>query len=349
MTPLDTDTQPRAQPEEAPSEAPLISAIIPVYNARKHLPKHVASVKRAAAMHGDVEIIYVDNGSTDGSKDYLGDHANNRIKMFELPEGHVGAVRNLGAEEARGDYFAFIDADCTIPPNYFSVALQALRDAGADAVGSPYALPANPCLWERTWHRLHFAESSGWTRYLNAGNFFCTREAFEAVGGFDPQLESGEDSELGYRLNEGSFRIFRDPAVRAVHHGNPSTLAEFFHKQLWHGMGALGTFRLRALDRPLLTTIIHAFLVLLGAGLFAFRPSPTSLLAAVLLAFGAPLATVVYRLFQSDRWTNPLAAVLLYWLYFSARAVALANVMIRRLRGGGQVPSTRKADGSATG
>lgn len=312
-------------------EPPRISVVVPVFNALPHLTEAVDSIVEAATPQGNVEIILVDNGSTDGSFEILRSRYGEVARVLRLAEGNVGAVRNHGASTATGEYLSFIDADCCVPPDYFRRALEVVADRGVAATGSTYELPPNPHWIEKTWHALHGSRSDGFVRYLNAGNFFCERSAFEKIGGFDEGLESGEDAEFCQRFRAAGFRIYEAGAVSAVHLGNPKSLPEFFRKQLWHAVGMLGTFRHDWRDLPVLATVAHMAAFLVGLALvLILDPWPVTLVVGFLpLVLGVPVLSVAYRFATARRGVNPLKAVLLYSVYFTARSLAMLRLGLR--------------------
>lgn len=90
---------------------PKISVIVPVYNAEKYLKKCLDSL-RFQTYH-NLEIICVDDGSSDKSLEILNEYAlnDNRISVLEANHAGVAAARNIGLEKASGDYISFIDSD----------------------------------------------------------------------------------------------------------------------------------------------------------------------------------------------------------------------------------------------
>jgi GT2 family glycosyltransferase len=301
--------------------------VVPVFNARRYLPTTIPAIGEAIRRFGAAELVVVDNGSTDGSWEWLQGHRPTGSLVVRLPGATVGALRNHGARLGRGSILAFLDADCLIAPEYLEHACRALDGTPWAAVGSRYALPEHPHWIERTWEALHTPAADGERAYLNSGNLVVRRSAFEAIGGFDPGLESGEDAELGLRLRAAGQRVFENRAVRAVHLGNPRTLGEFFRRERWHGSGALGTARLAKVDKPLLMTLVHVIAIALGTGLAVLAPMGALARAALAAGawFAAPLATVGYRCTAAGRFRGAAGGVLLYALYFTARAVALVR------------------------
>ena len=111
-----------------------VSVIVPVYNVRKFLPACVASV-RGQTMK-DLELILVDDGSTDGSGELCDALAKKdaRIRVLHTENGGQGRARNLGLDIARGEYVAFVDADDAATPEMLAAALAQARQENADMV-----------------------------------------------------------------------------------------------------------------------------------------------------------------------------------------------------------------------
>ncbi len=96
-----------------------ISVIIPVYNAADFLSENIDSVTRQT--YKDLEIIYIDDGSTDDSRNIIHEAAkkDNRIILLEAGHGGVSATRNLGLERASGEYISFVDSDDVLELNAY--------------------------------------------------------------------------------------------------------------------------------------------------------------------------------------------------------------------------------------
>ena len=111
---------------------PLISVVIPVYNVEKYLAECLDSVL-AQTLH-DIEIICIDDGSTDRSLNILEAFAerDNRISVFSQPNRGLSAARNAGVEKIRGRYISFIDSDDTVYPDLCEKVFSAAELAKAD-------------------------------------------------------------------------------------------------------------------------------------------------------------------------------------------------------------------------
>lgn len=303
--------------------SPEFAVVIPARDARDTVLECVASVLQAAARVGGVPVLVVDNGSTDGTPDQLRTRFGNLVTVLERPGLTVGALRNVGVAASRSDVCCFVDADCVVAEDWFGQVRRVLAEHGADAVGCYYALPAHPTALERAWDRLHFPAGDGPVGMINAGNFAVRRAVLEAAGGFSEALPTGEDAELCQRLADQGAVLWQDRTIVARHLGNPRTAGAFLRKEYWHALGAFGTVRPGRLDRPFVMTLAFVVTTLGGVALAVMGTSPGTGLAGLALLVAAPLATVIYRGAMVRRWPPLSLGVLLYWLYFAARAAAL--------------------------
>lgn len=117
---------------------PKISVILPVYNVEKYLRECLDSLVNQTLK--DVEIICVDDGSTDESLKILNEYAarDGRIIVVEQPNKGAGAARNLGLMYAHGEYLAFVDPDDFIEPSLLSECIDAAEREDADIVSFRY-------------------------------------------------------------------------------------------------------------------------------------------------------------------------------------------------------------------
>ena len=103
------------------SDKHTISVILPVYNVQEYLPRCLDSIINNS--FPDLEIICVDDGSTDNSPDILRSYEkqDNRIKVYVKENGEISSARNEGMRHCSGEWVAFIDSDDWIHKEYFSV------------------------------------------------------------------------------------------------------------------------------------------------------------------------------------------------------------------------------------
>lgn len=116
----------------------MISVIIPVYNTKQYLKSCLDSV--LAQTYTELEILFIDDGSTDGSSELLDSLAetDSRIRIVHQANGGVCAARNRGIEEARGEYLSFIDSDDTLEPDMYETLMGLIRAHGVDIAHCSY-------------------------------------------------------------------------------------------------------------------------------------------------------------------------------------------------------------------
>ena len=100
------------------STTPTISVIVPVYNTEKYLRRCIDSV--LAQTYADFELLLIDDGSKDKSGEICDEYAQKdaRVRVFHMENGGVSSARNLGLDNARGEWVAFVDSDDYIEENY---------------------------------------------------------------------------------------------------------------------------------------------------------------------------------------------------------------------------------------
>ena len=114
----------------------LLSVVIPYYNMGRYIDETIQSILRSD--YPDKEIIIVNDGSTDElSKEALNNYRNHPlIRIISGPNKGIAYSRNVGAEQANGDYLAFLDSDDTISSNYYTTAIRVLGHySNVDFVG----------------------------------------------------------------------------------------------------------------------------------------------------------------------------------------------------------------------
>ena len=117
----------------------MISVIIPVYNTKQYLRDCLDSI--LAQTYLDLEILFIDDGSTDGSGDLLDSFAetDSRIRVIHQANGGVCAARNRGISEARGQWLSFIDSDDTLEPDLYETLTELLLAHDAEIAHCSYS------------------------------------------------------------------------------------------------------------------------------------------------------------------------------------------------------------------
>ena len=113
---------------------PKITVVLPVYNVEKYLPECLDSVINQTM--DDIEIICIDDGSTDNSLEVLKKYQNkdNRIKIFSFTNKGLGPARNRGIDRAHGEYVAFVDTDDWLEIDFCEKIYESAKNTNSDIV-----------------------------------------------------------------------------------------------------------------------------------------------------------------------------------------------------------------------
>ena len=252
-----------------------ITFVIPVRNDAERLRRCLASIRRNEAPSGALDIVVVDNGSSDGSADVA---RAARARVLVVPGVRVAELRNRGASLSDLDVLAFVDADHEISADWVEAALHSFDDRSVAAVGALCHPPTDGTWVQRTYDLLR-SHPSGIreTEWLGAGNMAVRREAFDRVGGFDSSLEASEDVALSQSLQQAGYRLLTNERLFSVHFGDPRDLRELFVSEMWRGRNNL---QVALRNRPTLRSLPGILIPVFDLGLFAA--------AIVGLLFGGP-------------------------------------------------------------
>lgn len=209
------------------------SVIIPTYNRKPILQKCLSALQNQQltdAKVSDYEIVVVDDGSNDGTWEWLASRADKfpRVRCFSQSHQGPAAARNLGVKQANGDTIIFIDSDLVVTENF----LQAHADAlvkGEKQLGSDrhftYGRVINTCNFDNpTSEPYKLTDFSA--AYFATGNVAIARKWLEQAGLFDTRFQfyGWEDLELGVRLKQLGLKLLECPAAVGYHWHPPFNL-----------------------------------------------------------------------------------------------------------------------------
>ena len=115
-----------------------ISVIVPVYNMEKYLGRCVDSI--LAQTYGNIEVILVDDGSSDASPDICDRYAeaDGRVRVIHKANGGLSSARNAGLDAATGDYIGFVDSDDYISPDMYRILAERLDGGDCEIANAMY-------------------------------------------------------------------------------------------------------------------------------------------------------------------------------------------------------------------
>jgi glycosyltransferase involved in cell wall biosynthesis len=222
-----------------------VSCIVPVHNGERYVAEAVTSVLRQTA---SVELIVVDDGSTDGTAEMLRE-LGAPIRRVHQQHAGVSAARNHGLRLARGEWISFLDADDRLHPEKVArqLALLEARDAPvfADCHTAWFRSPELSDIelrQDRRWHApfwktVTHGHISGWLVH---------RSVFDIVGAFDERMQFSEDTDWLLRLRDEGLAMRTLPDVlsfRRLHRDNVTS------RQRREQVGSLARALKASLDR----------------------------------------------------------------------------------------------------
>ena len=212
-----------------------VSIIIPTYNEEKVISDCLDSLSQQT--YKDVEIIIVDDGSTDRTLEVLSKFSIFNFQFSILKQKHLGPgmARNLGAKKAKGEILVFVDADMTFDSRFIEKLIQPiLNDKVIGTFSKEEYVLNKDNVWSRCWNinkrlpadKMHPKNYPDTQRVFRA----ILKKEFEKSGGFKP---IGYIDDYTISENLGIQAIVAPGAI--FYHRNPESLSEVFNQARWIG------------------------------------------------------------------------------------------------------------------
>lgn len=212
-----------------------ISVIIPTYNRKPILEKCLRALENQQIIDDKIsqyEVVLVDDGSTDGTLEWLEKNKADFPHVYPFSQHHLGpaAARNLGVEKAKGDIIIFIDSDLVVTEKFLQSHANSLTE-GQEKLGDDrlftYGWVINTCNFDNPSSEPYKITDFS-AAYFATGNVAIARKWLEKVGLFDTgfQLYGWEDLELGVRLKKLGLKLIKCPEAVGYHWHPPFNLAQ---------------------------------------------------------------------------------------------------------------------------
>ena len=215
---------------------PSTSVVICAYNAAATLDE---CLRHSCALeYPGLEVIVVDDGSTDATPEIVRRHR--RARLVSVPHGGLSVARNAGFEAARGELVAYLDSDAYPSPEwpyYLALALDGRTVAGS---GGPNLPPPDDDLGAHQVARapggpVHVLLSDDRAEHVPGCNLAFWKQVLVEVGGFDPvYTAAGDDVDLCWRVLDRGWDIGFHPAALVWHHRRPG-LGAYLRQQRGYG------------------------------------------------------------------------------------------------------------------
>jgi len=274
------------------------------------------------------ELIVVDNGSSDNSIQIAMSFG---AKVIVEEHANISGLRNLGAKHGKGDYYAFVDADCVVAPSWLADALEHFRDGGVGIVGRIPDCRHDATWAERAWVSIR-PQLKREVTFLSSMNMIIKKEAFEQIGGFDEDLSTGEDYDLCRRARRQEWKIVSSEKANVVHLGYPRTIWERFKKEIWYGESMFRILTFDPLYKPFWATLLYGvglIFIVYSVILSKFRGH---FLVGIALVLSIPAASTLLSISKSRNFLLSPQLYVLYHAYFAGRFTSLLKCILNKFR-----------------
>jgi len=220
---------------------PYVSVVIPAYNEEENISACIESLE--GTKYPNLEIIVVDDYSRDKTVEVASRYSVKVIKRNT--RGGIAFARNDGLRLARSEITAFVDADCTVAPDWLDLLTCDFADPSIAGVGGVIRTkkPGRLALYRSFTQREEYAEAEKpmSTRYLPGGNSAYRTRILREVGGFNPafaQPRGHEALELGLRITGQGYKLIGEPRA-VVWHGSEDSFARWIRTSFGLGYSSV--------------------------------------------------------------------------------------------------------------
>lgn len=303
------------------------SVIVVTFNSAATIEETLESLQDQTVDDNRYEILVVDGGSSDETLQIARNYA---VAIHEVPGGSIGECRNVGIENAAGEFIAFTDSDCRVPEDWLETHVRRLEESapGLAGIGGPNTPFESDSSFTRVvgaMQQTFFGSGGSPQSYgvaelrrvesIPACNAVYRRGVFDELR-FSDEINIGEDADFNYRLRHRGYELLFDP-TNGVDHHLPSNLSEFVDKNYSYGKAMADLQLKRSAVLRWYSLLPSIALLLLPILLIVGRNRGRKLIVGI-VASVAPLAysgTAVYR--NGHGVTSLLVLVLLPLQYLA--------------------------------
>jgi GT2 family glycosyltransferase len=225
----------RTKPSELRKEWPRASVVVCAYQAEDTIEECLRSLMELG--YPDYEVLVVDDGSTDATAQIA-----RRFPVRLLSKDRLGlsGARNVGLEQAEGEFVAYIDADAQADPDWLTYLALALEVQGTAGAGGPNPVPPDDppvaqCVARAPGGPIHVLLDDERAEHVPGCNMAFWRERLVEIGGFDPIYRAaGDDVDVCWKLLDRGYDIRFNPSALVWHRRRDSVRA-FWRQQLGYG------------------------------------------------------------------------------------------------------------------
>lgn len=290
-----------------------LSFVIPAYNEEAVITTTLSAISHYCCLANIThEIIVINNDSTDKTEEIAKKYT---PKVYNIKEGSIGSLRNIGAAKAEHATIVFLDADISLTEHWSKHITNQLSNIDQKVIaGSHCSAPDNNSLINKYWFNSFQADSRD--THLGSAHLIISKSNFFKLGGFDETLITGEDYEFCQRAQKNGFELLCNQQLVVIHNDFPENILDFTVREWWHGTGdrknifgskiAIASLCFITLHLLLITTLLTHF-------------NPFLILAAILLLI---ISFSFYKFRQTNIKTIAINSFISYF-YFVGRSLSL--------------------------
>jgi glycosyltransferase involved in cell wall biosynthesis len=228
---------------------PLVSVVLAVFNEAEHIARCMASLFEQETPDFDLEILAVDGGSNDGTREYLERFAasDSRVRVLANRQRRAPFAFNLGLREAKGEYVCIFGAHAVYAKDYISVCLNEIRARGVSGCGGRLVTqPSSDSLEARlVAHGLAHPFGSSTKSFRTRpegfadtlGYMVIRKDALKDIDGYSEGLLRNQDNDANQRLRARGHKLYCTWRTQCLYHPKESIrgmLAYAYHNGFWN-------------------------------------------------------------------------------------------------------------------
>jgi succinoglycan biosynthesis protein ExoA len=275
----------------------VLSIVLPVFNEVRDIGRLLREILNQTPPPGGFEVLVVDGGSTDETRDIVNALGETRseLRLLDNPRRRSSAGRNVGARAARGDYVLFLDGHCALPrPDYLVRTVELFKTTGAACLCRPQPLVQ---LADGEWAEAISAARHSRLGHHPASDIYGGEPAFtdprsagaayvrariNELGGYDERFDACEDVEFNWRLAAAGLPAYLHPDL-TVEYRPRSRLAGLLRQMFRYGRGRAHLMARHPGEVPWPLVAAAGLPLVLLAVLAGFGPRVAGVLLAVSL------------------------------------------------------------------
>jgi len=225
--------------------------IVPVFNAEGTIGELLDSLMKVDYDRDKLEIILVDGGSTDRTREIIQSYP---VKLIVEKKRGLNLARNIGVKKSSGEIILFTDSDCVVPKDWIKRVVKNFRDKEIGCVGgsvfryeenflSRYADESVLPVLRRFKRRKVLEDVKPPMNFPAGCNMAFRRDVFKTVGEFDEEIHHGfDEDEFVERICKAGYKLVLDPEA-IVRHKHRSDLKRLLRQTFSYGRGGALIFR----------------------------------------------------------------------------------------------------------